>query len=293
MIHPARRALAALLLASSAAAGGTPSSWTGEESWEMGGCWEASGSGEVVETNPDSRSRTLSLGLARTFENGATTSLGTTISEDPAAELRTLGAELSAEAPLGPVSVSVDLTANSYRADVVQPARTERRRRTTVTFPSVTERMRLWEFHPSATLSLPLLGGAVTPSFSTGRSFFTEDPAVLSERLSELEFAPRAEQVAGHVDGFLSHDGEFVLDMELPAGFSVRGALGAERAAADGAWTKSRSLALSLDLGRLGLSAQWNRSLSYGERSDSWTGGLNWSFGGPPDEDDEEDESES
>lgn len=263
--------------------------WEGEEAWEVGGGWEASGSGEVSETDPDARSRSLTLGLTRTYESGATASLGTSLSEDPAAELRTLGAELGAEAPLGPMSLSVDLAANSYRADVVQPERVVRRRRRTVVIPSVTERMRLWELHPSATVSLPLLGGLLTPSFSTGRSFFSEDPAAVAERLYELESAPRAEEVAGQVEGFASHDGELALDVTLPAGLSLRGAAGAERTAADGAWSASRSVELAFESGPLELTAGWDRSLSYGERTDTWTAGLTLSFGGPGDDGDDED----
>lgn len=262
----------------------------------MAGGWEVSGSGEVAERDPEARSRTLTLGLTRTFAGGATTSLGTTLSEDPAAEVRTLGAALDAEAPLGPATLALGLAANSHRADVVQPERKVRRRRRTVTFPAVTERLRLWEFHPNATVSLPLFDGLVTPSFYTGRTFFSTDPAAVSERIGELEFAPRAEAVASHVDGLLSHDGELALDVELPAGLALRGAAGAERSAADGAWSSSRSLELTLALGRLEFSAGWGRTTSYGERADSWTGGLTWSFGGPADEDDEaddEDESES
>ncbi|TPW21693.1 MAG: hypothetical protein FD126_436, partial [Elusimicrobia bacterium] len=140
-----RLALAAFLLTAPAAAEGTPAAWTGEGSWEMGEGWEASGSGEVAETDPESRSRTLTLGLSRSFSSGVTTSLGTTLSEDPAAELRTLGAEVGAEAPLGPASVALGVTAASHRSDVVQPERVVRRRRRTVVEPAVTERLRLWE----------------------------------------------------------------------------------------------------------------------------------------------------
>lgn len=268
--------------------------WAGEETWELGEGWEASGSGEVSETDPDARSRSLTLGLTRTYESGATATLGTSLSDDPAAQMRTLGADVGAEAPLGPLTVSVDLAASSYRSDVTQPERIVRRRRRTVVEPSVTERMRLWEFHPSATVSLPLWGGMLTPSFSTGRSFFSEDPASLSERLWALESAPRAEEVAGQVDSFASHDGELALDVALPAGLSLRGAVGAERTAVDGAWSGSRSVELSYETGPVELTAGWSRALSYGERADSWTGGLKWSFGGPPDdEEDDEDESES
>ncbi|TBR24525.1 hypothetical protein EPO15_03890 [bacterium] len=283
-------ALTALLAAAPAAA---QASWSGEETWDLGEGWEASGSGTVEEVDPDSRSRDLSLGLTRTFEGGATTSLGTTLSEDPAAEVSVLGAELGAEAPLGPASLSLGLTASAHRAQVVQPERIIRRRRRTVVEPSVTERLRLWEFHPSATVSLPLFEGMVTPSFYAGRTFFSADPASVSERIWELESAPRAEEVAGHVDGLLSEDRELALDVELPAGLSARGAAGAERNAVDGSWSSSRSVELTLDLEPLELSAGWSRAQSYGERSDSWTGGLTWSFGGPPDdEEDEEDESE-
>lgn len=260
-----------------------------EGAWEPAPGWEASGSGEVAETDPDSRSRTLTLGLSRSYESGATASLGTTVAEDPAAELRTVGAELGAEAPLGPVSLSLGLTANAHRADVVQPERVIRRRRRTVVEPAVTERLRLWEFHPSASVSVPLLGGAVTPSFYAGRTFFNVDPAVLSERIWELENAPRAERVAGHVDALISEDREVAVDVELPAGLSARGAAGAERAAVDGSWSASRSLELSLDLDPLELTAGWDRSLSYGERTDTWTAGLTLSFGGPGDDGDDED----
>lgn len=292
-------ALAVLLFAGPAAAENTPAAWIGEETWELGEGWEVSGSGEVSETDPESLSRTLTLGLVRNFENGATTSLGTTLSEDPAAQLRTVGADLGAEAPLGPLSLSVGLTANSYRSDVVQPERVIRRRRRIEIQPAVTERLRVWEFHPNATVSLPLFGGAVTPSFYTGRTFFSSDPASLSERIWELD-APRAERVAGTVDGFQSHDGEVALDVALPAGFSVRGAWGGTRGAVDGAWTASRDVSVSLDVSEdLSLSTEWNRSIAYGERSDSWNAGVSWSFGGPPDdedddegEDEEEDEAE-
>lgn len=288
MTPSVRYALVTLLLAGPTAAENTPAAWTGEQTWEMGEGWEASGSGEVAETDPESRSRTLTLGMVRNFESGATTSLGTTLSDDPAAELRTLGADLGAEAPLGPLSLSVGLTANAHRSDVVQPERVVRLRRRTVIEPAVTERLRLWEFHPSATVSLPLFGGAITPSFYTGRTFFSSDPATLSERIGELD-APRAEQVAGHIDGFQSHDGEVALDVALPAGFSVRGAWGGTRGAVDGAWTASRAVTLGLDVSEdLGVSTDWNRSIAYGERTDSWTARLNWSFGGPPADEDED-----
>jgi hypothetical protein len=287
-----RFALAALLAAAPAAAGPV-ASWSGEETWELRGGWEASGSGAVEERDPDARARDLSLGLARTFESGATASLGTSLSEDPDAEFRTLGAELGAEAPLGPASLSLGLTANAHRADVVQPQRVVRRRRRTVVEPAVTERLRLWEFHPSATLFLPLFGGAVTPSFYSGRTFFSTDPAALSERIWELESAPRAEGVAGHVDGLQSHDAEAAVDLELPAGFSVRGAWGGDRAAVDRSWTAHRAVTLALDVEEdLGLSVDWDRSIAYGERTDSWSASLSWSFGGPPEDDEDDGEDE-
>lgn len=283
-----RLALAALLLAGPAAAEGTPAAWAGDEAWEMDEGWEVSGSGEVAETDPEALSRTLTLGLTRSFPSGATASLGTTLSEDPAAQLRTLGAELGAEAPLGPASLALGLTALTHRADVVQPERIVRRRRRTVVEPAVTERLRLWEFHPSATVSLPLFGGAVTPSFYAGRTFYNVDPAVLSERIWELERAPRAERVAGHVDSLLSEDREVAVDVELPAGLWARAAAGEERTAVDGTWSASRSLELSLALDALEITAGWNRSLSYGERADAWTAGLHLPFGGPADDEEEE-----
>lgn len=287
-----RSALAALLFSVPAAAEAEPASWAGEESWETGGGWEASASGEVAETDPEARSRTLTLGLSRSYENGATASLGTTLSEDPDAGLRTFGAELGAEAPLGPASLSLGLTANAHRSDVVQPERVVRRRRRTVVEPAVTERLRLTELHPSVAVSLPLFGGAVTPSVYAGRTYFNADPAAVSEKIWELENAPRAERVAGHVDGLLSEDREAAVDVELPAGLSARGAAGAERNAVDGSWTASRSLELALSLDAWELTAGWNRTLAYGERADSWTAGLSLAFGGPPDESDEEDDED-
>lgn len=279
-------ALALLLLAGPAAA--DVGRWEGEEAWELGEGWEASGAGAVEERDPEARGRTLTLGLTRTFESGAAASVGTTLSEDPDAELRTFGAELGAEAPVGPASLALGLTANAHRSDVVQPERVVRRRRRTVVEPAVTQRLRLTELHPSATLSLPLFGGAVTPSVYAGRTYFNADPAALSERIWELENAPRAERVAGHVDGLLSEDREVAVDVELPAGLSARGAAGAERNAVDGSWSASRSVELTWALGAVELSAGWDRALAYGERSDSWRGGLAWSFGGPEDEEDED-----
>lgn len=288
MTPSVRLALAALLLAGPSSAAEL-AVWTGEESWEMGEGWEASGAGEFSE-DPDARTRSVTLGLARSYESGASASLGTTLSEDPDAELRTFGAELGAEAPLGPASLAFGLTANAHRSDVVQPERIVRRRRRTIIEPAITERLRLWEFHPSATVSLPLFGGLLTPSFYTGRTFFSTDPVALSEKIGELE-APRAELVVGHVDSFQSHDAEVALDVELPAGFSVRGAWGGQRTAVDGSWTASRAITLGLDVSEdLGVSTDWNRSIAYGERSDSWTANLNWSFGGPPAGDDEDSE---
>lgn len=286
---PLARLLLAALLVLAPAAAGAPASWEGEEAWELGEGWEASGSGSVAETDPEAPSRDLSLGVSRSFESGVTASLGTTLSEDPAAQLRAMGAELGAEAPVGPASLALGLTANSYRSDVVQPERVIRRRRRTVVEPAVTERLRLWEFHPSAMVSLPLFGGAVTPSIYAGRTYFNVDPAVLSERIWELEDAPRGERVAGHVDGLVSEDREVAVDVELPAGFSARGAAGMERTAVDGTWSARRSLELSLALDVFELTAGWDRSLSYGERADTWTAGLHLPFGGPGDDGDDED----
>lgn len=290
MIPSMRLALVALLFAGPASAAEIASVvWTGEDSWEMGEGWEASGAGEFSE-DPDARTRSVTLGLARSYESGASASFGTTLSEDPDAELRTFGAELGAEAPLGPASLALGLTANAHRSDVVQPERVIRRRRRTVIEPAITERLRLWELHPNATLSLPLFGGMLTPSFYTGRTFFSTDPAALSEKIGELE-SPRAELVAGHVDSFQSHDAEVAIDVELPAGFSVRGAWGGQRAAVDGSWTANRAVTLGLEVSEdLGVSTDWTRSIAYGERSDSWTANLNWSFGGPPAEDEAGDE---
>ena len=292
--------LAALLAAAPAAAQdrvkGTASfgdgyrSWGGEGTWDLGepGGWELYGSGEAARSEPASRSRSLSLGAQHSISDESQAYGGLSFWEDPDAEFRSVGIDAGAEVPLGPLSVSVDFSANRYVSDVVQEARTVQRRRRAVTLPPVTERLRLWEFHPNATVSLPLFEGKVTPSLYGGRTFYTSNPVAVYDRIGDLEFARNSERVADHVGGFQSHDAEAALDLELPFGLGLRAGLGAERMVLDGEWTTNRSLSLSKSLGPASVSADWNRSVSYGERWDMWTLGLEWKFGASYDDEEPE-----
>ena len=289
LLFPAAPARAETAVSGDSSIGPGSRSWSLDANFEPSEGWETYAAGEASEGDLG-RSSSFSAGARRALWKDAKVSLGAARWEDPDAKMTSLGPEFGLDTPLGPFEASFGCELAFYRSDVFQPPRAERRRRRTVVHPAQTERVHMSQWHPSATLSLPLWGGALTPSVYAGRAFYSRDPAEVVEKVGELEFARNAELVADHVGGFLSHDAEAALDAELPGGVSARMGLGAERSATDAAWTMSQSASLSATVAEVvDLSLEWNRSRSYGERQDTWSLGAGVRFGGSAKDDDEDD----